>query len=260
MKKLAFVLASAAALASGPALAADLSRPIYKAPVIAAAPYFNWSGCYIGVHGGGGWGQKRWRDPALANFEFSNHDISGGLVGGQIGCDFQTGAFVFGVEGSGSWADITGSSLDILSPGGVTLRDHSRIDAIGTFTGRIGWAWDRTLLYVKGGGAVVGDRFRATCEVAVGGCAGFPVGSTFASANDTRFGWLVGAGIEYAFTPNWSVKLEYNYMDFGRENATFSGPVFAGAPFDFNIDQRVHVVKAGINYRFNWGGPIMAAY
>ncbi len=261
MRKFVFAIASAAALVSAPAMAADLGRPIYKAPVIAAAPYFNWSGCYIGVHGGGGFGQKRWTDPALGDFEFSRHDVDGAFAGGQIGCDWQAGTWVFGVEGSGSWANITGSGLDILSPGGITLRDRSTINAIGTFTGRIGWAWDRTLLYVKGGGAVVGDRFRTTCEVAVGACFGFPIGTTFARADDTRFGWLVGAGIEYAFTPNWSVKLEYNFMDFGRESATFSGPVFAGAPFDYNIDQYVHVVKAGINYRFNWGGGgVMAAY
>jgi outer membrane immunogenic protein len=254
MKKLAFVLASAAALVSGPALAADLSRPIYKAPVVAAAPYFNWSGCYVGAHGGGAWGQKRWTDPLFFDTEFSSHDVSGAIAGGQVGCDFQTGAFVFGVEGSGSWADLSGSSIDALSGG--TLRDRSRIDFIGTVTGRIGWAWDRTLLYVKGGGAVVDDRFRVSCEVAIVGCA---AGDTFARADQSRWGWLVGAGIEYAFTPNWSVKLEYNYMDFGRERLDFTGPTFVGTiPYD--IDQRVHVVKAGINYRFNWGGPIMAAY
>ncbi len=133
---------------------------------------------------------------------------------------------------------------------------HSQVDFLGTVTGRVGWAFDRTLLYVKGGGAVADDRYRATCEVAFGGCA---AGATFSRADQSRWGWLVGAGVEWAFAPNWSAKLEYNYMDFGRENVNFSG-AFAGSTFTDRIDQQVHVVKAGINYRFNWGGPVMAAY
>jgi outer membrane immunogenic protein len=180
-----------------------------------------------------------------------------------VGCDWQSGAFVFGVEGSASWADISGSSLDLLSPGGVVLRDHSKVDFIGTFTGRIGWAWDRTLLYVKGGGAVVNDRLRATCDnvVILSACTGQAVGTQFYSSDDTRWGWVVGAGLEYAFTPNWSAKIEYNFMDFGRERFDFRGPIFpAGAVASFDIDQHIHVVKAGINYRFNFGGPVMASY
>ena len=255
MNKFAFVIASAAALISAPAVAADLRMPVKAAPFAAAVPYFNWTGCYIGAHGGGGWGEKRWTDALLGGFEFSQHEVSGALAGGQIGCDFQTGAFVFGVEGTASWADLTGSSLDILSPGGITLRDHSQIDFIATFTGRIGWAWDRTLLYVKGGGAVVNDQHRVSCDLALIGC---PVGATFASSGDqTRWGWLVGAGIEHAFTPNWSVKLEYNFMDFGRESITFNG---LPGTFNFDIDQHVHVFKVGINYRFHWAAPLVASY
>jgi outer membrane immunogenic protein len=256
MKKLTFVLAASTALISAPALAADLRMPVKAPAAYAPAPYFNWSGCYIGVHGGGGWGDKRVIDPVLG-VDFARHDISGGLAGGQVGCDFQSGAFVFGIEGSGSWADLSGDSLDLV---GVGLRARSQVDFLGTVTGRIGYAFDRTLLYVKGGGAVADDRYRATCVDLVGACfgTGLAVGDTFARADETRWGWLVGAGIEWAFTPNWSAKIEYNYMDFGRERVTFSTVPAGTAAFD--IDQQVHVVKAGINYRFNFGGPVVAAY
>lgn len=234
MKKLALALASATALISAPALAADLGRMPVRAPVAyAPAPGFNWSGCYLGVHGGGGWGDKRWAG-------FGSHDISGGMAGGQIGCDWQTGTFVFGVEGSASWADLTGSHVEV----GTGLNDRSRVDFLGTVTGRVGWAWDRTLLYVKGGAAVADDEYRTTTAA----------GALFNRADHSRWGWLVGAGVEWAFAPSWSAKLEYNFMDFGRENVNFTGG------FTTAIDQQVHVVKAGINYRFNWGGPVMAAY
>jgi outer membrane immunogenic protein len=254
MKKLTLTLTAAAALISVPAAAADLRMPV-KAPVVAPVPYFNWTGCYIGVHGGGGWGEKRVRGTGIIvvdGVELARHDIDGGLAGGQIGCDFQTGAFVFGVEGSGSWADISGDSADLLALG---LTTRSRIDALGTFTARLGWAWDRTLLYVKGGGAVADDRHRATCATLVGAClgTGLLVGDTLARADETRWGWLVGAGIEWAFTPSWSIKLEYNYMDFDRERVNFA--LAGGGTAAFDIDQHVHVVKAGLSWRFNLCGP-----
>jgi len=204
---------------------------------------FTWSGCYIGAHIGGGWGEKVWTDPALANIEFSRHDVDGVLGGTQVGCDMQTGMVVLGVEGSASWADLKGSSIDTLSGG--TLRDHSRVDFIGTLTGRVGLAFDRSLLYVKGGAAVANDSYNARIV---------PSGLTFYSADESRWGWLIGAGFEHSLSRNWSAKIEYNYMDFGQERLNFRGGVFTGvAPFD--IDQQVHVVKLGINYRFNVDEP-----
>jgi outer membrane immunogenic protein len=266
MKRTIFAAAAVAAitvpLAANAADMAVRRAPVYKAPPPPVV--YSWSGCYIGIHGGGGFGHTRWSDPLAspANFVFSSHDTDGGLAGGQVGCDWQNNAFVFGIEGTASWADLTGDSLDSLSPGGITLRDHTKIDFIGTITGRLGWALDRTLLYVKGGGAVINNQLRVTCDTGLGSCAGFPLGTLFASADDSRWGWTVGAGIEYAFANSWSGKIEYNFMDFGRDNSTFTGgPPIAGiTPFQFGIDQHVHVIKAGLNYRFNWGGPVMAAY
>jgi outer membrane immunogenic protein len=204
---------------------------VYKHP-------FTWTGCYVGVHAGGGWGDKNWSDPALANVVFSSHRVDGVLGGGQVGCDLQTGILVVGVEGSASWSDLRGSSIDTLSGG--TLRDHSQVDFIGTVTGRIGVAFDRSLFYVKAGAAVADDRYRANIV---------PSGVLFYSASESRWGSLIGAGFEHSLGHSWSVKVEYNYMDFGSERLNFRGGTFGGvAPFD--IDQNVQVVKVGVNYRF----------
>ena len=123
--------------------------------------------------------------------------------------------------------------------------NKTEVKWLGTVTGRIGYAWDRMLLYVKGGGAWVRDVYTITAG-----------GGFFAETRDTNWGWTIGAGLEYGLTPNWSVKAEYNYLDFGTERIRFTPNV--GAPFDRDVDQHIHVVKVGINYRF--GGPVVARY
>ena len=237
--KLAFAIAAALGL-GGVQVATAADMPVKaRAPVAVAAPAWNWTGCYVGVNGGGGWGTKSWRDPNLAGIEFSNHHVSGGLAGGQIGCNYQTSSYVFGLEGEADWANIQGSALDTLSAG--TLTDHSKIDFIATFAGRFGLAWGRALLYVKGGGAYAHDKYWTIVNAS---------GATFYSASQGRTGWLVGVGSEYAFDSNWSGKLEYDYIDFGTHSATFAGGTFPGAPFPFDINQRVSLIKVGVNYRF----------
>ena len=172
-----------------------------------------------------------------AGIEFGNHDVDGWLGGGQLGCNWQTGAWVFGVEADASGANITGNGLDRRSGG--MINDRSKVDFFGTLTGRVGYSWDRALFYAKGGGAAAHDKFSEVSNIA---------GSTIDSADQTRWGWTVGAGVEYAFAPNWSAKIEYDYMDFGKQSATFSGPFIPA--FSNNVDQQIHVVKAGINYKF----------
>jgi outer membrane immunogenic protein len=253
MKKLTLVLAASTALISAPALAADLRMPVKAPAAYAPAPYFSWTGCYIGAHGGGGFGDKRLRDPAT-DIRIFSFDVDGGLAGGQVGCDWQTGAFVLGVEGSASWANITGNGADL--PTGVLIRAHSDADFIGTATARIGWAFGQSLLYVKGGGAWVHEDYRLTVIPAPF------TGTEIARGDTTHTGWTVGAGFEYAFTPNWSLKVEYNYIDVSRDRVDFTfTPAFGGgACCSADIDQRIHVVKAGVNWRFNFGGPVVAAY
>jgi outer membrane immunogenic protein len=242
---------------AAPAFAADLRMPV-KAPVVAPAPYFNWSGCYIGVHGGGAWGDKRAFIAPPSGAEIFAFDTSGGLAGGQVGCDFQTGAFVFGLEGSASWASISGNGNDLFT-GGIS-RLNVEAEWIATATGRIGWAFGQTLLYAKGGGAWVHDHYRL---FDLNGGLGLGMGALVSTTGRTHAGWTVGGGVEWAFAPSWSVKVEYNYIDLGRERHHFTlVPAAAGVGpgLTADIDQTLHVVKAGINYRFNFGGPVVASY
>jgi outer membrane immunogenic protein len=244
MKKL--LLATSALVLAGPALGADLRIPT-KSPAMVAAPVpFSWTGCYIGAHAGYGWGRTDVTDPAgffaFANGQTTRANTRGPLAGGQIGCDYQfAGGWVLGIEGSAAWADIKGTVNDPFFAG---KNFSSRTDFIADATGRIGYSFDRVLLYGKGGGAWSHNRFDMTL---FGGPA---------SATETRFGWVVGGGIEYAFTSNWSAKLEYNHYDFGSRQVTLTG---AGFTAPENISQRIDTVKIGLNYRFG-GGPVVARY
>lgn len=235
-----------------PTSAADLgARPITKAPISAPVAIYNWSGFYIGGHIGGSWGDKDWSIvpgvagaplgvflPVAGAFDIGSHQTSGFLAGGQIGFNWQAGAWVFGIEGQASWTNADGShQCDI----GITCQ--TEMNWLATVAGRIGYAFNNVLLYAKGGAAFV-DEDHAVFLTGAPGL--FPF-----TASVTRTGWMVGAGIEYGFTPNWSAKIEYNFMDFGDDAITFST---VGVPaLNLNIDQQVHVVKAGINYRFTWG-------
>ena len=133
---------------------------------------------------------------------------------------------------------------------------HSRTDFIGTVAPRVGVAWDRTLLYVKGGAAWTHDKYWLTAVQAPF------AGETFATGDATRWGWMVGVGVEYAFAQNWSVKAEYNYMDFGTERVFFaSNGIEPTQPnFEEDIGRTIQVVKVGLNYKFDWGGPLVGRY
>jgi outer membrane immunogenic protein len=223
------------ALAAGSALAADLPARTRAAPPPAAPPVayaYNWSGFYIGAHGGGGWSDKCF---AFGGFDDGCHKGDGWLAGGQLGFNWQTGNVVFGVEVSGSFADISGSNPAILDP---TDTYHARVDSVFLATGRLGWSWDRVLAYVSAGGAWVRDRFEYVD-------AGF--GSS--TARETRWGWTVGGGLELGLAPNWSVGVQYNYVDLGDRDTSFTG----AAAFNTNVDQQLHLATARLNYRF--GGP-----
>src|SRR5947207_9036480 len=185
MKKLLLGIVGVIALAA-PASAADLAaRPYAKAPAMIAAVY-DWSGFYIGANGGWGSSRKCWDGFDAAGVLVGNegcHDATGGVAGGQIGYRWQAGAFVFGLEGQGDWADLKGRNVSLVAPG---FANESRIGAFGLFTGQIGYAINNVLLYVKGGGAVTDDRFRP-----------FVTATNVLAANtitDTRWGGVVGVG------------------------------------------------------------------
>ncbi len=193
---------------AAPAVAADLAaRPYTKAPPMIAAIY-DWSGFYIGANGGGGTSRKCWdiNNDAVVGivapaFREGCHDATGAVAGGQIGYRWQSANWVFGVEAQGDWADFKGSNTSLFfGPGTV---NQSKIDAIGLFTGQVGYAWNNVLFYVKGGAAVVADHYRSS----------FTVGDVLiSSASETRWGGTVGAGLEFAFAPNWSVGFEYDHL------------------------------------------------
>ena len=223
-----------------PCLAADIGA--VKAPPIAApAPVFSWSGCYAGGHLGGGWGEKEVAAPGIAPGVSATGDTSGFLGGGQVGCNFQFGGnWVIGFEGDASAANIDGEITRTVL--GVTGTAQARTDWIASATGRLGWGWDRWLFYAKGGAAWAGDKYAAF----------IPVFNEHLAANETRNGWTVGAGLEWAFWPNWSLKAEYDYYDFGTRTLTFTG-TFAGAPIvvpGVEVQQRISVGKLSVNYRF----------
>jgi len=248
MKKVLLVTASLIALgAAAPAVAADLAaRPYTKAPAMIAAVY-DWSGFYIGANGG--WGQSRnsWDFlPGVLTFGEGSHDASGGTVGGQVGYRWQAGTWVFGVEAQGNWADFKGSNISLFD---ATVRNESRIDAFGLFTGQVGYAANNVLFYVKGGAAVTSNDYRRFVAA---------TNTLFAASNDdTRWGGTVGVGLEYGFAPNWSFGVEYNHLFMQDRTLAFTTPggLFAG---NARVDQDVDLVTARLNYKF--GGPIIAKY
>jgi outer membrane immunogenic protein len=254
MKK--FLLGTVGLLALGmgaPASAADMAvkaRP--PAPVI--APIYDWTGFYICANGG--WAQSRncWDfvDPVLGvTFAEGCHERSGGVVGGQIGYRWQANQWVFGLEAQGDWADLSHTRDSLLFPGILSTRIET--DAIGLFTGQIGYAWNQALFYVKGGAAVTSNRFSVLENV---------FGTELASASATRWGGTIGVGFEYGFTPNWSFGVEYNHLFMGDANNTFTGLTPLDARFVNNrVSQDVDMVTARINYRFGgYGAPVAARY
>jgi outer membrane immunogenic protein len=244
MKKFLLTGVAFAALACGSALAADmparLGAPV-KAPEMMMAGY-NWSGFYVGAHAGGGWSEKCFRFVGASD---GCHDGDGGLAGGQVGFNMQSGQFVFGIEFSGSWANIAGSHNAVLVPADSY---GSEAKALMMLTGRVGMTFDRMLLYVTGGGAWARDEFRYTDAA--------PLATSVTKQN--RSGWTVGAGLEYGLSPNWSIAAQYNYVDLGDKNVRFAGTtgVF---PFTDSVDQNLHLATVRLNYRFG-GGPVMARY
>jgi outer membrane immunogenic protein len=225
---------------AAPAIAADLSPAPVKAPAMVAAAY-NWTGFYVGVHGGGGWNKFSGVDPTDPTDSGSSANGSGAVAGGQIGGNYQIGQVVLGLEGTYAWSDIKVSDGGPFG-GGAGLTVTLKNDYLATVAGRLGYAFDRVLIYGKGGAAFTRDRLDAN-----NGLPGALAGT--ASGSFDRTGWVAGAGVEWAFLQNWSVKAEYNFMRFGNvtEQPTTAGNL-AASPAVVNLD--VQTAVAGINYRF----------
>jgi outer membrane immunogenic protein len=246
----------ACAIATQPSLAADLPirGPVYMGPV--AAPLFNWSGFYLGGHAGYGWG-KYDVDTAtvvggvVVDTASNSFNLDGWLAGGQIGFNWQVNQLVYGIEGDMSWSNIGGDfQYDPLRPEAIAGAD---IEWLATLRGRVGIAYDRTLLYATGGLAWGKDFGFANSVIVTGDRA---------SASGMRTGWAAGGGLEHAVTDNLSIKAEYLYVDLGddrRESAASTFP--PGLVLRADSDIHLHVIRAGLNYRFATGNaPAMANY
>jgi outer membrane immunogenic protein len=245
MKKLLLATIGAGAVAAAaPALGADLARrgppaPYTKAPPAVVATVYDWSGFYIGANAGGGSSRNCW---GLANGGGGEgcNSASGAAVGGQVGYRMQMSNFVFGVEAQGDWANFSGSNRNLINP---AITDRSRINDFGLFTGQVGYAFNNVLGYVKGGAAVVDDKYN-TFNTATG--------AQLSSANTTRWGATVGAGVEYGILPNLSLGVEYDHIFLDNKNLNFT--TTAGAmPTSRNIGQDADLGLVRLNYRF--GGP-----
>jgi outer membrane immunogenic protein len=253
------VLVAACAIAASTACAgaADLgSRPYTRAPAIYAG--YDWSGFYIGGNVGEALGRNCWSNTAflgvatVPSVAEGCSNSAGATLGGQIGYRWQSVSWVFGLEAQGNWADLSASNHSNLSG---LITNASRTDAIGLFTGQVGYsgAWENTLIYVKGGAAVTNDRYSGVVTV---------TNSVFDTARETRWGAVAGIGGEYGFAPNWSFGIEWDHLFMGDRSVGFtSASVPAFAFRTESIRQDVDIVTARINYHWGAGDrPLVARY
>lgn len=259
----AFVVA--VSLAPAATYAADL-KPVYKAPPPVVTTY-NWTGWYIGGNVGYAWADADvgWHyisgfdaAAAIAGRETVSNQtfkLDGFTGGGQAGFNWQVGAWVFGIEADANYFSESASTTALPIPGfpGNHLSQSVSLKNLFTARGRIGYAWDRTLIYATGGWAGTDiDTFDASQ---------YPASSQSVSGSDFLSGWTVGGGIEWAFGNGWSVKAEYLYADFGNFQTTSCNNVFPNLCYTHDHDVTMQVVRAGLNYKFGWSkAPVVAKY
>jgi len=238
-KSLLVIAVAFAGLVTGPVAAADL---LYKATP--AAPAFSWTGFYVGAHAGAGWSLNEQTFTGGGATNENNYTGTGVLGGAQAGFNYQAGPWVFGAEAQLGWAGLDGKDHCIAGSPVALLNCRTKTDWLGTAAARIGFAFDRTMIFVKGGGAWAHDTYDLSF---------FALPPRSDRVDETRTGWMLGTGAEYAFYGSWSAKVEYDYLDFGTQTVTFPGlpafdPQFVGTTVD--IRQRIQLIKFGLNYRF----------
>jgi outer membrane immunogenic protein len=223
MKKILLASVGLLALGVASASAADIQRrqamPA-KAPLYTPVPVYNWTGFYVGINGGGAWGTSNWSSTG-------DFDVSGGMIGGTVGYNWQTGMWVFGLEGDIDWASVKGTT-NTGCVGGCT----SENTWLGTARGRVGYAFDRFMPYITGGAAF--GNVDATHP-------------GFTGASSTQVGWAAGAGLEFAVMNNITAKVEYLHYDLGSFTCGLNcGNGFINDQVSFSAD----AVRGGVNIRF----------
>ena len=234
MKRM-LIAAALALAAAGQAFAADLPPPAPPPPpprapatyVPVVAPVFTWSGVYFGINGGYALADSQFTSLAGSTGTFRT---DGFLVSGTLGANYQMGGFVIGVESDLDYADLSGSTAALAACGGLSCETKSNF--LGTVRGRAGWAWDRVLFYGTAGGAAGNIKAATT--------------ATTGWDNTDKFGWTGGGGIEAAFAPNWTAKIEYLYVNLGSGTCNLA----CGLGIPVTVSLTENVVRAGLNYKF----------
>jgi outer membrane immunogenic protein len=248
-------VAVSAMLGIGAASAADLA--VKAMPYATPAPVFTWTGCYVGVHAGAGVLHDQGYQPQQLLLD--RHGV-GGLAGGQIGCNYQTGMLVLGVEGEGYWSGMTVNvdqfgfgTLSNTVVASASIKNRWDYDVAGRF----GVAFDRALVYGKAGWTF--GRFDWNSSTFL--CGNF---CSTDRGSVTLDGLLIGLGLEYAFANNWTAKFEYDYLGFGAKNVGFTttcpGCFTVTTTRLQSVSADKHIFKVGINYLFNAAAPVIAKY
>jgi outer membrane immunogenic protein len=250
MKK--FLLAGVALLIANSAMAADM--PV-KAPVVKAV--FSWTGCYFGGHLGAAHNKTTWSFNVPNTTQIFNQDThhNRGLAGGQIGCNYQAGWAVFGVEADGSWLSVNHYGImDSINRDEILRTKYS---SMGTVRGRLGWAADRVLFYVTAGAAFA--RISNGYENYTN--AQLNVLTDIATVTSSRTGFVAGVGAQVAMTDNWILGAEFLYYDFGKHNLPVGQllPNLFNPADNWNIKNTVGVARVRLDYKFG-GGAVVAAY
>jgi len=274
MKKIALAAAAASLMFAGAASAADMAPRYTKAPPPVAAAVYSWTGFYIGGNVGGDFvtsdvnGRLNPLAPGVTPAQLAdvNRQISPRfedtvvIAGVQAGYNWQAGAWLFGVEGDINWRRARGAQTinpfiigGVPAPGNLSSQSYET-NWLGTFRGRLGWVVNNSLLLYVTGGLAVAD-YRNTDSV---GFAGPAITQTVITS-ETRVGWSAGAGAEWMFAPNWSVKFEYLHADLGKTNSAVpSFPGFPNTDVQFSHRLTEDMGRVGVNYHF--GGPVVAKY
>jgi outer membrane immunogenic protein len=255
VKKILLGVLALTTLSGAQAIAADM--PVKAIPM--APSYYTWKGCYIGAQGGLNWGRSRHDGSPPGPTELTPYfRLSGGEAGVEYGCNYQLSPnWVFGTESDFSWTSKRGSSFDTGPGGNPTFQSTTREHWFSTTRVRLGYSWDRTLLYVTGGLATA----RVEADLSVPGLGLF-------GESKTLWGGVVGAGIEQAIGGGWSLKAEYLFMAFQNKAYTFGdNPVLGPAGLNAwrtGLNLSDHVIRVGVNYKFIdcllFCGPVVAKY
>jgi len=266
LKKTLGLLASAAMIlgVSQVASAADMAVKALPPP----PPIWTWTGFYIGAHVGAGWGTTESTltgafftpppTPFVFSFPFSQNSRSGFLGGAQAGYNWQSGWAVFGVQ-----ADIAGTDIKGTTPCVVILSCTTKTDWLATASGRLGAVvLDRGLIYVKGGAAWMNSKHTVNLPF----IAAPIIGQEVTSRESTAWGWMLGFGTEWMFARNWTAFIEYDYIEFDKKNEAFTinpaliGPGGPSIVVNADLKNKLSIAKVGVNYKFDWGTPVVARY